>query len=281
MNESVAWWNFCNDGYWWKFVFPALARLEGSKWGMSSLLSGPLAPDPVLHPDCYSARASVRRPRISANAAHILEKGQTGVMRELLNVDCFPVTEITKPSKPLSSHIWTFSLIMSTVSWYFGPSEEPEFDFRKDNIRRLRDIQRRCKEVQAEKSRSTPVKALWTSTKYHNIQSKFLIDLQVTIASIKKLEQHTKDRDNSILSSIFHTIYSHYLHAPARAEIPNHQSATRYGSIGRLVPKSRDINRLHNLRITPWIQLMLITFHPFLFLCRPPVRLWNHIVKTF
>ncbi|XP_051923217.1 enkurin domain-containing protein 1 isoform X1 [Hippocampus zosterae] len=152
----------------------ALARLEGSKRGMLSLLSGPLAPDPVLHPDCYSARASVRRPRISANALHILEKGQTGVMRELLNVDCFPATEITKP-------------------------KEPEFDFRKDNIRRLRDIQRRCKEAQAEKARSTPVKALWTSTKYHNIQSKFMIDLQATGPVVKPqcqnfLKGHSKNK---------------------------------------------------------------------------------------
>ncbi|XP_061623558.1 enkurin domain-containing protein 1 [Phyllopteryx taeniolatus] len=151
----------------------ALGRLEGNKQGTSTLLSGPLAPDPVLHPDCYSARASARRPRISANASHILERGQRGVMRELLKVDYFPDTEITKPKR--------------------------EFDFRKDNIRRLREIQRRCKEVEAERARSAPVKALWTSTKYHNVQSKFMEDIQVSSAAVKPqcqtfLKGHSKNK---------------------------------------------------------------------------------------
>ncbi|XP_061672580.1 enkurin domain-containing protein 1 isoform X2 [Syngnathoides biaculeatus] len=137
----------------------ALGRLEGNERGTSALLSGPLAPDPVLHPDCYSAQASPRRPRIGANASHILERGQRGVMRELLKADYFPDAELTKPRRAL--------------------------DFRKDNIRRLREIQRRCKEVEAERARSAPIKALWTSTKYHNVQSKFMDDIQVTSPAVK------------------------------------------------------------------------------------------------
>ncbi|XP_077376826.1 enkurin domain-containing protein 1 isoform X2 [Festucalex cinctus] len=152
----------------------ALGCLDGNKRGTSTLLSGPLAPDPVLHPDCYSASVPARRPRISANASHILERGQRGVMSELLKVDCFPATEITKP-------------------------KQREFNFCKDNIRRLREIQRRCKEVEAARARSTPVKALWTSTKYHNVQSKFMEDLQVTSPAVKPqcknfLKGHSKNK---------------------------------------------------------------------------------------
>ncbi|XP_061784696.1 enkurin domain-containing protein 1 [Nerophis lumbriciformis] len=133
---------------------------EGIRGGTLALLSGPLAPDPVLHPDCYNARTSARHPRISPNASHIQERGQRGVVRELLKLDIFPTTEISKP-------------------------KERKSDFRKENVRRLRDIQRRCKELEAERARSTPVKALWTSPKYQNVPSKFMTNLQVSSPTVK------------------------------------------------------------------------------------------------
>ncbi|KAM9823456.1 enkurin domain-containing protein 1 [Syngnathus typhle] len=151
----------------------ALGRLEGNKHGTSTLLPGPLAPDPVLHPDYYNNCASARRPRINANASHIWERGQRGVIRELLKVECFPTTEISKPKMR-------------------------ELNFHKDNVRRLREIQKRCK-VEAERARSVPVKALWTSTKYRNVQSKFMVDLQVTSPAVKPecqnfLKGHSKNK---------------------------------------------------------------------------------------
>ncbi|KAI2661977.1 Enkurin domain-containing protein 1 [Labeo rohita] len=64
---------------YYKRPFSARGRLEGNAQnGSSPLLKGPLAPDP----GCYSAH-STPRPRIGANAAHILERGQRGRFREL------------------------------------------------------------------------------------------------------------------------------------------------------------------------------------------------------
>ncbi|XP_041644127.1 enkurin domain-containing protein 1 isoform X2 [Cheilinus undulatus] len=127
----------------------ARGRLEGNHNGTLDLLSGPLAPDPVLYPGCYSARTPAHPPRIGPSAAHILERGQRGVVGELLKLDGIAITPVIKQKQ--RSH-----------------------DFGKENVRRLREIQRRCKEQEAERaqSRPVPVKALWTSSKYQNVSSK-------------------------------------------------------------------------------------------------------------
>lgn len=54
-------------------------------------------------------------------------------------------------------------------------------DYGKENVRRLREIQRRCREleVERERARPTPVKALWTSSKYQSVPSKVMAHLQV------------------------------------------------------------------------------------------------------
>nr|XP_057927647.1 enkurin domain-containing protein 1 isoform X2 [Doryrhamphus excisus] len=137
----------------------AKGRIEGNRHGTLALLSGPLAPDAVLHPDYYNGHISPRRPRIGPDASHILERGQRGVIRELLQLDSFPATEIIKL--------------------------KPEWDFRKENVRRIREIQRRSKELEAQKARSTPVKALWTSSKYQHVPSKFMTHLKVTNPAVK------------------------------------------------------------------------------------------------
>lgn len=63
------------------------------------------------------------------------------------------------------------------------PIEQRIHDFGKENVRRLREIQRRCKEQEAERAQSgpVPVKALWTSSKYQNVPSKVMVQLQVRI----------------------------------------------------------------------------------------------------
>lgn len=65
------------------------------------------------------------------------------------------------------------------------PIEQRIHDFGKENVRRLREIQRRCKEQEAERAQSgpVPVKALWTSSKYQNVPSKVMVQLQVRIVS--------------------------------------------------------------------------------------------------
>lgn len=85
----------------YKLVFPlssARGRLEGNRDGTLALLLGPLAPDPVLYPDCYSAHEP-HRPRISANATHILERGRKGIVGELLKLDGVSMTPVPKQSK--------------------------------------------------------------------------------------------------------------------------------------------------------------------------------------
>lgn len=77
----------------------ARGRLEGNHDGLSALLSGPVPPDPVLFPGCYSALAPAQRPRIGPNATRILERGQRGIVGELLKIDSVPLTPAPKQSK--------------------------------------------------------------------------------------------------------------------------------------------------------------------------------------
>ncbi|AWP07417.1 putative enkurin domain-containing protein 1 [Scophthalmus maximus] len=145
----------------------ARGRLEGNHDGMFALLSGPPAPDPALYPGCYSARTPARPPRVGPNATHILERGQRGVVGELLRLDGVSITPV--------------------------PMRKQEvYDFGKENVRRLREIQRRCKEQEAERaeSRAAPVKALWTSSKYENVPSRVTAQLQVSCPTVKTQCQH-------------------------------------------------------------------------------------------
>ncbi|KAJ0068083.1 hypothetical protein NL108_015564 [Boleophthalmus pectinirostris] len=136
----------------------ARGRLEGHHDG--GLLSGPLAPDPVLHPGFYSARTTAQHPRIGPNAAHILERGKKGVVGELFKIDDAPFFSVPKQRNLVQ-------------------------DFGKENVRRIREIQKRYREQQAEnaQSRLTPVKAL--SSKYLHIPSKVKAQLQVSQLTIK------------------------------------------------------------------------------------------------
>ncbi|XP_071776055.1 enkurin domain-containing protein 1 [Centroberyx gerrardi] len=141
----------------------ARGRLEGNTDGTLALLSGPLAPDPMLYPGCYSSRTPPLPPRISPNATHILERGQRGVVGALLKLDGVSITPNTPKQKQLVH------------------------DYGQENVRRLREIQRRCKEQEAERaqSRPVPVKALWTSPKYQDVPSRVMAQLQEASPSIK------------------------------------------------------------------------------------------------
>lgn len=81
------------------FLSEARGRLEGNRDGTSALLLGPVPPDPVLFPGCYSARAPMQRPRIGPDATGILERGQRGILGELLKIDSIPLTPVPKQSK--------------------------------------------------------------------------------------------------------------------------------------------------------------------------------------
>ncbi|KAF4110377.1 enkurin domain-containing protein 1 [Onychostoma macrolepis] len=132
----------------------ARGRLEGNaQSGSSPLLKGPIAPDP----GCYSAR-STPRPRIGANAAHILERGQRGVVGDLLKLEGVALNP--SPAKP-----------------------KPAIrDFGKENVRKLREIQKRFRELEAQRehAKPMPVKALWISPKYQDVPSRVMAQLQET-----------------------------------------------------------------------------------------------------
>ncbi|KAK0153573.1 Enkurin domain-containing protein 1 [Merluccius polli] len=141
----------------------ARGRLEGHGDGTMALLSGPLAPDPGLHPECYSCRDPPHPPRIGPGATHILERGQRGVVGALLK----PEGVSFSPSTPKQKQCMR--------------------DYGKENVRRLREIQKRCKEQEAVRvhSQPVPVKALWSPSKYHNIPSRVMAQLQESGSSPK------------------------------------------------------------------------------------------------
>ncbi|XP_009864231.1 PREDICTED: enkurin domain-containing protein 1, partial [Apaloderma vittatum] len=53
-------------------------------------------------------------------------------------------------------------------------------DYEKENVRRIKEIQKKCKEKERaqERSQPKPVKALWKSQKYENVESKVKARLQ-------------------------------------------------------------------------------------------------------
>ncbi|KAK1154070.1 hypothetical protein AOXY_G28835 [Acipenser oxyrinchus oxyrinchus] len=132
----------------------ARGRLEGHSLKLD-FLSGPLAPDPTLYPTCYSARPAPP-PRVRPNATEILERGQRGTVGRLLQLQGVSLRLDPPP-----------------------PKKEPR-NHEKENVRRLREIQRLCREKEQERegARPKPVKALWKSQKYEGVQSKVMAQLQ-------------------------------------------------------------------------------------------------------
>ncbi|XP_056408374.1 enkurin domain-containing protein 1 [Hyla sarda] len=133
----------------------ARGRLEGTHDVKLDFLSGPLAPDPTLYPTCYSARPACPIPRIRPNARDILERGQSGTVGVLLKLE---------------------GISLHTVS----PPPKKDKDHGKENVHRMREIQKRCKEKEMEKTQGAPkpVKALWKSPKYELVESKVKAKLQ-------------------------------------------------------------------------------------------------------
>ncbi|XP_069773654.1 enkurin domain-containing protein 1 isoform X2 [Narcine bancroftii] len=133
----------------------ARGRLEGNSLKLD-FLSGPLAPDPTLYPSCYSARPSQPAPRIRSNAREILERGQKGCMGVLLQLEGVSLHRELSPKRKESK------------------------DHEKENVRRMREIQKKCREKDQERELNgpKPVKALWKSQKYETVPSKVMARLQ-------------------------------------------------------------------------------------------------------
>ncbi|NXC50738.1 ENKD1 protein, partial [Penelope pileata] len=155
-----------------------------------SKISGPIPPDPTLFPNYYrrpfsargrlegnaqeldftsalldsapsscplgSARQLQPAPRIRPSGRDFLEKGQKGTLSLLLRLDGLSLGGAV-PTKRKESK-----------------------DHEKENVRRIKEIQKKCKEKERaqEHSQPKPVKALWKSQKYENVESKVKARLQ-------------------------------------------------------------------------------------------------------
>ncbi|XP_005403685.1 PREDICTED: enkurin domain-containing protein 1 [Chinchilla lanigera] len=145
-----------------------------------SRISGPIPPDPTLCPDCYRRPASAqgrlegnalkldlltwgrsldatppRAPRIRPGAREILERGQRGAGDVLLQLEGISLGPGASPKR-----------------------KDPK-DHEKENLRRIREIQRRFREQHSqERGQPKPLKALWRSPKYDKMESRVKAQLQ-------------------------------------------------------------------------------------------------------
>nr|XP_004661620.2 enkurin domain-containing protein 1 isoform X1 [Jaculus jaculus] len=146
-----------------------------------SRISGPIPPDPTLCPDYYRRPASaqgrlegntlkldlltsdrdldsspLRVPRIRPGAREILERGQRGVGDMLLQLGDISLGSGVSPKR-----------------------KNPK-DHEKENLRRIREIQRRFREQERsrEQGQPRPLKALWRSPKYDKVESRVKVQMQ-------------------------------------------------------------------------------------------------------
>uniref|UniRef100_A0A8C0AKP9 Enkurin domain containing 1 n=1 Tax=Bos mutus grunniens TaxID=30521 RepID=A0A8C0AKP9_BOSMU len=147
-----------------------------------SRISGPIPPDPTLCPDYYRRPSSAqgrlegnalkldlltpdtdrdldatppRAPRIRPGGLEILERGRRGVGGVLLQLGGISLGPGASPKR-----------------------KDPK-DHEKENMRRIREIQRRFREQEhsREQGQSRPLKALW-SPKYDKVESRVKAQLQ-------------------------------------------------------------------------------------------------------
>ncbi|KAM5297450.1 enkurin domain-containing protein 1 isoform 3-T3 [Glossophaga mutica] len=146
-----------------------------------SRISGPIPPDPTLCPDYYRRPASAqgrlegnalkldlltsdtdldttpsRGPRIRPGARQILERGRCGVGGVLLQLGGISLGPGASPKR-----------------------KDPK-DHEKENLRRIKEIQKRFREQERsrEQGQPRPLKALWRSPKYDKVQSRVKAQLQ-------------------------------------------------------------------------------------------------------
>ncbi|XP_064885244.1 enkurin domain-containing protein 1 isoform X2 [Columba livia] len=140
---------------YYKRPFSARGRLEGNAQKLD-FTSGSLDPLPNPYPALGSARQVQPAPRIRPSGKDFLEKGQKGTLGLLLQLEGISLGG-GMPIKRKESK-----------------------DHEKENVRRIKEIQKKCKERERaqEHSQPKPVKALWKSQKYENVESKVKAKLQ-------------------------------------------------------------------------------------------------------
>ncbi|NWV45745.1 ENKD1 protein, partial [Daphoenositta chrysoptera] len=142
---------------YYKRPLSARGRLEGNAQKLC-LTSDPLDPVPNPYPALGSARQAQPAPRIRPSGKDFLEKGQKGTLSLLLQLEGISLDR-GLPVKRKEAK-----------------------DYEKENVRRIKEIQKKCKEKERaqEHSQPKPVKALWKSQKYENVESKVKAKLQET-----------------------------------------------------------------------------------------------------
>ncbi|XP_047384063.1 enkurin domain-containing protein 1 isoform X1 [Sciurus carolinensis] len=160
------------------------ASLQGGVSDMCegpSSISGPIPPDPTLCPDYYRRPASAqgrlegtalkldlltsepdldtappRGPRIRPGAREILERSRQGAGEVLLQLADISLGPGASPKR-----------------------KDPK-DHEKENLRRIRAIQKRFQEQEhsREQGQPRPLKALWRSPKYDKVESRVKAQLQ-------------------------------------------------------------------------------------------------------
>ncbi|NXL85882.1 ENKD1 protein, partial [Alectura lathami] len=135
--------------------FSARGRLEGNAQKLD-FTSGPLDSDPNSYLALGSARQLQPAPRIRPSGKDFLERGQKGTLSLLLQLEGLSLGG-AQPARRKESK-----------------------NHEKENVRRIKEIQKKCKEKERaqEHSQPKPVKALWKSQKYENVESKVKARLQ-------------------------------------------------------------------------------------------------------
>ncbi|XP_053808577.1 enkurin domain-containing protein 1 isoform X2 [Vidua chalybeata] len=141
---------------YYKRPVSALGRLEGNA---QKLYLTSLDPVPNPYPALGSARQAQPAPRIRPSGKDFLERGQKGTLSLLLQLQGLSLDE-GMPVKRKEAK-----------------------DYEKENVRRIKEIQKKCKEKERaqERSQPKPVKALWKSQKYENVESKVKAKLQMQV----------------------------------------------------------------------------------------------------
>ncbi|XP_040471647.1 enkurin domain-containing protein 1 [Falco naumanni] len=140
---------------YYKRPFSARGRLEGNAQKLDFTTS-PLDPVPIPYPALGNACQVQPAPRIRPSGKDFLEKGQQGTLSLLLQLEGVSL-DGGLPVKRKESK-----------------------DHEKVNMRRIKEIQKKCKEKERarEHGQPKPVKALWKSQKYENVESKVKAKLQ-------------------------------------------------------------------------------------------------------
>ncbi|NXP45228.1 ENKD1 protein, partial [Heliornis fulica] len=138
-----------------RHFFSSHGRLEGNAQKLY-FTSGFLDTVPNAYPALGSARHIQLTPCIQPSGRDFLEKGQKGMLDLLLQLEG------------------------NSLGRGLPVNRTESKDHKKENVRRIKEIQRKCKEREQaqERSQPAPVKALWKSQKYKNVESKVKAKLQ-------------------------------------------------------------------------------------------------------